>query len=121
MPGDFKDTIKSVAINLATLKVTTCVGEIHAKRGDADSVGRTLIEPAWKPENTRILRTEINLIDGDAGNFLHEDFVGDGDAAVMREYHERQVVRAQDVVQRNVQLMMTLGDKFGKLLGVDDQ
>jgi hypothetical protein len=112
----FSERIKDVALGLATLKVTTCVGDIQAKAPAGDQPGLTKFDLEWKPEKTRIIRTEVDLVAGDANNFVHESYEGDGNAAVMREYHERQVARAQDVVQRNVDLMIKVFNNFKGLL-----
>jgi len=119
--SSFLKKIKDVAVGLATLKVTTCIGDIQAKRPDADSPGLTRIVLDWDPAATQILRTEVDLVAGDANNFVHEKYDGDGAATVMREYHERQVARSQDIVQRNIELMMRLGEKFPQLLQQDGQ
>lgn len=112
MSGTGKETLGrallDVATGLETLKVTTCVGAIQAKK-KSSGAGATGFELVWKPEDVKVMATEIRLVDGDANNFLHDDFTGDTE---MRQYHERQVARAQEVVQRNVDMMIKIAGKL---------
>ena len=64
----FGQTLVDVAKGLATLKVTTCVGEIKAKRPAAHA-GLTKVELDWDPAKTQLMRSEIDLVAGNANRF----------------------------------------------------
>lgn len=107
--------LMEVAVGLATLKVTTCVGEIHAKQ-PPQGPGVADLQPVFDAAKTRMLKTEVNLVAGDGNNYVHDDFLTGESAGTMREFHERQLARSQDIVQRNVDLMIKLGKEIKELL-----
>lgn len=66
-----------------------------------------------------LMRTRINLVDGDIENMIGSHFVGSGPYAELRQFHLEQVQRGQDIIQKNLtnakQLFEILAEKTRSL------
>lgn len=57
------------------------------------------------PENAlpgHLMRTRINLVDGDIENKIGSHFVGSGPYTELRQFHLEQVQKSQDIIQKNL-------------------
>ena len=57
------------------------------------------------PENAlpgHLMRTRINLVDGDIDNEIGSHFVGSGPYTELRQFHLEQVQKGQDIIQKNL-------------------
>ncbi len=118
---DLGQKIIDVATGLATVKVRTIVGKIGAaQEGLEPTPGLTAFRLSWNPSEVKVIATEISLIDGDANNFVPDEFLNNPEGASIRDFHDRQVQRAQEISNRNIELMMrvatALSDRLSALV-----
>ena len=65
------------------------------------------IETVLEGDPQRRMHTRIDLVDGDIKNTIHQDFVT-GDLKSLRDFHEAQVHKGQEIVKNNVAALKAL-------------
>ena len=95
--GKFVNKIETFLNDIAHLEITTAVGEFNVKY---DAASRKWV-PVETPSGINAIRTDINLFQGDIVTAMHNRFSGDTDASI-RDFHETQVTKAQDIVEGNI-------------------
>jgi hypothetical protein len=100
-----KTTIANVANDFSHLKVTTVVGDFRYTKlpGEAESYD---VVPSG---TTAAMQTDINLVQGDITNLIATDFA-EGKYADVRQFHETQVLKAEDLVKGNVEALVSLAN-----------
>ena len=79
------DKVIDALNNLLTLDIETKVVDSGAEKG---------------------ITTRINLIDGDITNVFHKDYAGD--PADLRKFHESQVAKSQEIIDKNIASLKAL-------------
>ncbi len=100
------DTIHR-AVNL---RVITLVGDAQIQ-GTLESLQVTA--PA---ANSGTLVTDINIVGGDVTTIISERFLG-ADHAELRAAHQAAVTQAQEIVARNISVLVSVAKEIGDLLG----
>jgi hypothetical protein len=100
------DTIRR-AVNL---RIVTLIGDAKVT-GDLTQ----LIVAAPDPTGTSSIVTDINLIGGDITQIISEKLMG-ADAAEVRAAHEAVVKQSQEIVTRNVQILVSVAKELGDKL-----
>ena len=65
------------------------------------------ITTALEGDQQRSMVTVIDLVDGDIKNTIHKDFVT-GDLKSLRDFHEAQVHKGQEIVKNNIAALKAL-------------
>ncbi len=107
---DFWQTLSDAVDRAVNLRVITLVGDAAIT---GDLTGLKVVAPADKGQS---LVTDINLVGGDITQIISEKFLGP-DYADLRSGHQASVKQAQDIVERNVNILVTVFKEFGSLLG----
>ena len=100
-----KTTIANVANDFSHLKVTTAVGDFSYGKlpGEGDRYG---VLPGGA---TAAMQTDINLVQGDITNLIATDFA-EGKYPDVRQFHETQVLKAEELVKGNVEALISLAN-----------
>lgn len=94
-PDSIVDNLKKMATELMKLRISTIVNE-------ADSQKK--------------LETTINLLDGDISNSMDGAFLRDEQLVPIRDFHAQQIEKGQAVIKGNVDILISLSDKFKEIL-----
>jgi len=62
----------------------------------------------------KIIKTEINIVDGDATFSIHKDFLPN--AASLCDMHNKQVAESKETIARTIEALAELGEKIGDKL-----
>ena len=92
--NDFVGALKTVLSEAIELEIATWVVP-----ADQDALGQDT------PENAlpgHLMRTRINLVDGDIDNEIGSLFVGDGPYTELRRFHLEQVQQGQNTIHKNL-------------------
>lgn len=100
------DTIHR-AVNL---RIVTIVGDAQVQ-GTLESL--QVFAPA---ANSGTLVTDINIVGGDITTIISEKFLG-ADHADLRAGHQASVTQAQDIVARNIAVLVSVAKEIGNQLG----
>jgi hypothetical protein len=104
------DAIKSAVKDLTQLEVVTMVGPVSVKANDT---GKIVADIAPDTE-TKAMVTRIDLIDGDIRNLVDPVFVT-GDLQSVRDFHNEQVKKGNDIIVRNIEAVADLAKKIETL------
>jgi hypothetical protein len=63
------------------------------------------------------LVTDINIVGGDITTIISEKFIG-ADHADLRAAHQSAVTQAQDIVARNIAVLVSVAKEIGNQLGM---
>jgi hypothetical protein len=92
--NNFVGALKTALSEAIELEIVTWVVP-----ADQDDLGEDT------PENAlpgHLMRTRINLVDGDIDNEIGSHFVGTGPYTELRQFHLEQVQKGQDIIQKNL-------------------
>lgn len=92
--NNFVGALKTALSEVIELEIVTWVVP-----ADQDDLGQDT------PENAlpgHLMRTRINLVDGDIDNEIGSHFVGSGPYTELRQFHLEQVQKGQDTIQKNL-------------------
>jgi hypothetical protein len=92
--NNFVGALKTALSEAIELEIVTWVVP-----ADQDELGQDT------PENAlpgHLMRTRINLVDGDIDNEIGSHFVGSGPYTELRQFHLEQVQKGQDIIQKNL-------------------
>lgn len=92
--NNFVGALKTALSEAIELEIVTWVVP-----ADQDDLGQDT------PENAlpgHLMRTRINLVDGDIDNEIGSHFVGSGPYTELRQFHLEQVQKGQDIIQKNL-------------------
>ncbi len=92
------------------LRVVTMVGDAQI----SGSLEQMKVLAPEKPSATLV--TDINLVGGDITNILSEGLLGP-DRADLRSEHAAAVKQAQEIVARNVGILVSIAKEIGSQLG----
>jgi hypothetical protein len=92
------------------LRIVTLVGDA----GVTGTLER--MEIAAPPTSAGTLVTDINLVAGDITRIISERLLA-AEYADLRSAHEQSVTQAQDIVERNVKILVTVVKELGQQLG----
>jgi hypothetical protein len=92
--NDLLKTAEKIANEFAHLKITTAVGDFKYEK-TADGKGYDVAPGS----NNSAIQTDINLIG--------REFTGESMAEI-RKFHETQVINAQDIVEANINALVSL-------------
>jgi len=73
-------------------------------------------EVTFKPNTADAIATSINLVEGDIISAAPES-MWSPDRAVVREFHQAQIDRSGEIVERNIRLVSELGSAIAKAIG----
>lgn len=94
------------------LRVITFVDDV--------AISGTLAKPnvdfGATPKAGKVIATSINLVQGDVTSVVPERFWA-ADKQAIREFHQAQVGQAKEIVARNLELILEVGEKVVKALG----
>lgn len=103
---DLMNEIKNALKELITLRILTAVGPIQL-----DSKGNPKVAC---DNNTKLILTEINLLQGDITTKLSPEFVT-GEYQSLRDFHMSRVNEAQDIVQKNIAAIKSMVELITKI------
>jgi hypothetical protein len=108
--SDFWQALSDTIHRSVNLRIVTLVG-------DAIVTG-TLerLEIAAPAAAGGVLVTDINFVGGDITRIVSEKLLG-ADFADLRNAHQESVTQAQDIVERNVKILVTIAKEIGQQLG----
>ncbi len=93
--GKLSEKIEKSLANLVTLEIVTAVGRPDGKTLDPDYA------------QDRVMTSKINLLQGDITNVIDEAFVS-GELEPLRAFHENQVMKGEEIVQKNLEALKAL-------------
>jgi len=109
---DFWQTLSNTIHRAINLRVTTMIGDVVVK-GPLDHLE---VDAPTTPSSCLV--TDINLVGGDITRVISEKLLG-AEYADLRSAHQDSVRQAQDIVERNVKMLISIvkeiGDDIGKL------
>ncbi|HET6196375.1 MAG TPA: hypothetical protein VFE12_11490 [Acetobacteraceae bacterium] len=109
---DFWQTLSNTIHRAINLRVTTMIGDVVVK-GPLDHLE---VDAPTAPSSCLV--TDINLVGGDITRVISEKLLG-AEYADLRSAHQDSVRQAQDIVERNVKILISIvkeiGDDIGKL------
>ena len=103
-------TISDTIDRAVNLRIVTLVGEASITGSCEDMKIDTPKAPVGS------LVTDINLVGGDITNMVSEKLLGP-EYANVRETHQESVTQAQDIIARNVNILMSIVKEIGEHLG----
>ncbi len=109
--SDFWQTLSDTIHRAVNLRIVTVVGEATVK----GTVER--LEVDVPPVAAGSLVTDINLIGGDITRIMSDKLMG-ADYADLRNAHEAAVKQAQEIVERNVSILISVAKELGEQLNV---
>lgn len=109
---DLMNDIKNALRQLITLRIVTGVGPIQL-----DNVGNPT---AACDNSTRLILTEINLLQGDITTKLSPEFVT-GEYQNLRDFHMSRVSEAQDIVQKNIAAVKSMVELIANIKSVEEK
>lgn len=118
---NFYEAFAVVVKDLNRLKVTTII-EDEIEGGNAGFAEDLQGQPGKR------MITAIDLIDGDITNVIGTRFIDNPDYAKLREEHIEQVLKGQDIVKGNLEVLRTairelieIGQKLGQVSVKEDK
>jgi hypothetical protein len=109
--SDFWQTLSDTIHRAVNLRVITMVGDATVK----GTVER--LEVDMPPAAAGSLVTDINLVGGDITRIMSDKLMG-ADYADLRSAHEAAVKQAQEIVERNVGILISVAKELGEQLNV---
>jgi hypothetical protein len=108
--SDFWQALSDTIHRSVNLRIVTLVGDA----GVTGTLERMEISGPTASAGTLV--TDINLVAGDITRIISERLLA-ADYADLRTAHERSVAQAQDIVERNVKILVTIAKELGQQLG----
>lgn len=109
--SDFWQTLSDTIHRAVNLRIITVVGDATVK----GTVER--LEVDVPPAAAGSLVTDINLVGGDITRIMSDKLMG-ADYADLRNAHEAAVKQAQEIVERNVGILISVAKELGEQLNV---
>lgn len=106
----FWQTLSDTIRRAVNLRVVTLVGDAKVT-GDLTQLSIAAPDPA----GTSSMVTDINLVGGDITQIISEKLMG-ADAAEVRAAHEAALKQSQEIVTRNVQILVSVAKELGDKL-----
>ncbi|WP_020526277.1 hypothetical protein [Flexithrix dorotheae] len=107
---NFVRNVETAINNLVTLEIKTIVGDYKVDEEENISVK--------KEGEFQILQTRINLMQGDMITNISNDLVTDR-YAWLRDFHARKEERGHEIINNNIQTIMSIFDLYKKSKGVN--
>ena len=98
--NNFIGALKTALSEAVELKIVTWVVP-----ADQDKLDHNTLENGLPGH---LMRTRINLIDGDIDNEIGSHFVGNGPYTELKQFHLEQVQQGQDIIQNNLRSLKLL-------------
>jgi hypothetical protein len=108
--SDFWQTLSDTIHRAVNLRIVTLVGDA-AVHGTLER-----LEVGAPPTSAGSLVTDINLVGGDITRIVSDKLLGI-EHADLRIAHEAAVKQAQDIVARNVSILVSIAKEIGGQLG----
>lgn len=108
---DFWQALSDTIHRSVNLRIVTLVGDA----GVTGTLER--MEIAAPTASAGTLVTDINLVAGDVTRIISERLLAP-EFADLRSAHELSVTQAQDIVERNVKILVTIVKELGQQLGM---
>lgn len=108
--------IENAVKDLTTLKVVTAVGDVTISQNSVTENGETHQTRAENYQNAKAILSTIDLIDGDIMTVMDEVFANESAYASIRDEHLERIKSAQEIVDKNVQTLLTLVKTVGDIL-----
>jgi hypothetical protein len=108
--SDFWQALSDTIHRSVNLRIVTLVGDA----GVTGTLER--MEIAAPTTSAGTLVTDINLVAGDITRIISERLLA-VEYADLRSAHEQSVTQAQDIVERNVKILVTIVKELGQQLG----
>lgn len=110
------DKIENAVKDLTTLKVVTAVGAVTIGQNSVTENGETRETRVENYQNAKAIISTIDLIDGDIMTVMDEVFVNEATYASIRDEHLERIKSAQEIVDKNMQTLLTLVKAVGDIL-----
>ena len=110
------DKIENAVKDLTTLKVVTAVGAVTIGQNSVTENGETRETRTENYQNAKAIISTIDLIDGDIMTVMDEVFVNEATYASIRDEHLERIKSAQEIVDKNMQTLLTLVKAVGDIL-----
>lgn len=110
------DKIENAVKDLTTLKVVTAVGAVTIGQNSVTENGETRETRVESYQNAKAIISTIDLIDGDIMTVMDEVFVNEATYASIRDEHLERIKSAQEIVDKNMQTLLTLVKAVGDIL-----
>lgn len=110
------DKIENAVKDLTTLKVVTAVGAVTIGQNSVTENGETRETRVENYQNAKAIISTIDLIDGDIMTVMDEVFVNEAAYASIRDEHLERIKSAQEIVDKNMQTLLTLVKAVGDIL-----
>lgn len=110
------DKIENAVKDLTTLKVVTAVGAVTIGQNNVTENGETRETRVENYQNAKAIISTIDLIDGDIMTVMDEVFVNEATYASIRDEHLERIKSAQEIVDKNMQTLLTLVKAVGDIL-----
>ena len=108
--SDFWQTLSDTIHRTVNLRIVTLVGDAAV----TGSLERLVVNaPATASAS---LVTDINLVGGDITSIVSDKLLG-ADSAGLRAAHDATVKQAQDIVERNVKILISIAKEISDQLG----
>ena len=107
---DFWQTLSDTIHRAVNLRVVTLVGDAVVQ----GTLERLQIGAPVASSGSLV--TDINLVGGDITHIVSDKLLG-ADHADLRSVHQQSVTQAQDIVERNVKILVTIAKEIGGQLG----
>jgi hypothetical protein len=104
--SDFWQTLSDTIHRAVNLRVVTLVGDA-AVQGTLER-----LEVGAPATSAGSLVTDINLVGGDITHIVSDKLLG-AEHAELRNAHEAAVKQAQDIVERNVNILVSIAKEIG--------
>ena len=108
--SDFWQTLSDTIHRAINLRIVTLVGDAAVK-GTLER-----LEVDAPAASAGSLVTDINLVGGDITCIVSDKLLG-ADFAPLRASHDAAVKQAQDIVERNVRILVSIAKEIGDQLG----
>jgi hypothetical protein len=108
--SDFWQALSDTIHRAVNLRIVTLVGDAVVK-GTLER-----LEVGAPAASAGALVTDINLVGGDITRIVSDKLLG-ADYADLRTAHQESVKQAQDIVERNVKILVSIVTEIGHQLG----
>jgi hypothetical protein len=108
--SDFWQALSDTIHRAVNLRIVTMVGDAVV-RGTLEK-----LEVGAPATSAGSLVTDINLVGGDITQIVSDKLIG-AEYADLRNAHQEAVKQAQDIVERNVNILVTIAKEIGQQLG----
>ena len=109
--SDFWQTLSDTIHRAVNLRIVTVVGDATLK----GTVERLEVDVPAAAAGSLV--TDINLVGGDITHIISDKLMG-ADYADLRNAHEAAVKQAQEIVERNVGILMSVAKELGEQLNL---